>query len=376
MSMNEWIAKAKAEADPATLFGEMWFEGEMALLLGEIGSGKSVLAMQIAESLARRRPIDPIGMNAASRHVLYVDLEMTAKQYEMRYSADAEALKRVTSRYRFSDDLRRLAIDPERLMAGKSAEETAESLARRIDIAVRRHGSEVVIIDSLSALKRSYYGSAELLPVIRRLRRLMNDLGVSILITADAPRSGRCKSLTLNTLGGLKLAASVVDSIIAIGPGGWAADQRYLKHLRSRSSQIAFDALHLPVFAIQKIGGNFLGFIFVEYTAEACQLQERQGEHEHRLIQWIHRLRAQNVSYREIARRCGRSKSTVHRMAQMFRPEPQAANTVVEATRDAFEPEDYAGDDASEACDAEYDDGTGRYADFLDDDEPMPIDSS
>lgn len=38
---------------PAPLFGHLWHEGEVALLAGPAGSGKSVLAVQIADQLAR-----------------------------------------------------------------------------------------------------------------------------------------------------------------------------------------------------------------------------------------------------------------------------------------------------------------------------------
>ena len=40
----------------AELFGPLWREGELAVLFGESGAGKSILDVQIAESIARGRP--------------------------------------------------------------------------------------------------------------------------------------------------------------------------------------------------------------------------------------------------------------------------------------------------------------------------------
>src|SRR5881628_574745 len=86
---NEWRELAEATLQPAKpLFGELWMEGDIAVLAGEPGVGKSVLAMQIAESIARGRAIEPFGMiggldapGPGAQDVLYVDLETSAAQF-------------------------------------------------------------------------------------------------------------------------------------------------------------------------------------------------------------------------------------------------------------------------------------------------------
>jgi len=59
------------------LFGEFWLEGELAILFADTGKGKSLLAVQIAESIARGRPIGPLEMTGRPQTVgdwLRVDL--------------------------------------------------------------------------------------------------------------------------------------------------------------------------------------------------------------------------------------------------------------------------------------------------------------
>lgn len=55
-SANEWSRKARKRPVPRFLFGEFWLEGE--------------LAVQIVESIARRRHIGPLRNEAGQRNVV------------------------------------------------------------------------------------------------------------------------------------------------------------------------------------------------------------------------------------------------------------------------------------------------------------------
>ena len=97
---NECIMDAKRFPTPAMLFDEFWREGELALLFGASGTGKSVLAVQVAEAIARGRGLDGFTMTARRQKVLYAELKLSDKQFEMRYSALGKT-------YRFSENLSR-----------------------------------------------------------------------------------------------------------------------------------------------------------------------------------------------------------------------------------------------------------------------------
>jgi len=85
---------------PRPLFGEFWREGELALLFGAAGTGKSLLAVQLAESLARGRRFEGLDGPAKPLSVLYVDLVLSDAQFVMRYSRDTRGGAR--RGYRFS----------------------------------------------------------------------------------------------------------------------------------------------------------------------------------------------------------------------------------------------------------------------------------
>ena len=101
------IAREMNAKTPEAVFDAFWRDGELALLFGEAGSWKSLLAVQIADAIARGR--EPLEMRNAEcgvrnsgkerrkrRKVLYVDLALSDRQFSARYG-----------RYRFSANLYR-----------------------------------------------------------------------------------------------------------------------------------------------------------------------------------------------------------------------------------------------------------------------------
>ncbi len=126
----------------------------------------------------------------------------------------------------------------------------------------------------------------------------------------------------MSGLGGLRLVANAADNVIAIGSSGHDPVGRYKKHLFSRSTPIVFNALHVPLFRIGKIGSNFLGFDFGGFGSERELLIDRHEQAETPLIEWIWEQAYKGRTVRQIALDCGRSKTTVHRLMQI-RPIPR-----------------------------------------------------
>ena len=54
---NEWIEEAKNKPAPKMLFSEFWHEGELCILFSDTNLGKTILAVQIADSIASGKPI-------------------------------------------------------------------------------------------------------------------------------------------------------------------------------------------------------------------------------------------------------------------------------------------------------------------------------
>ena len=50
---NQWLEIAKTRSIPKMLFSEFWFQGELCILFADTNMGKSILAVQIADSISR-----------------------------------------------------------------------------------------------------------------------------------------------------------------------------------------------------------------------------------------------------------------------------------------------------------------------------------
>ncbi|MBT3748037.1 MAG: AAA family ATPase, partial [Bacteroidetes bacterium] len=50
---DRWIEQAKTRPIPKMLFGEFWFEGELCILFADSNVGKSILAVQIGDSISK-----------------------------------------------------------------------------------------------------------------------------------------------------------------------------------------------------------------------------------------------------------------------------------------------------------------------------------
>ena len=91
-SANDWINQAKRTPIPKCLFAEFWHEGEICILFADSNLGKSILAVQIADSISKNKKIGGFKLETIKQQVLYFDFELSAKQFEVRYAEKNESL--------------------------------------------------------------------------------------------------------------------------------------------------------------------------------------------------------------------------------------------------------------------------------------------
>jgi len=104
-SANQWIEQAKTRPIPQMLFGEFWFEGELCILFADTNLGKSILAVQIGNSICNGEQIKGFKLQALMQPILYFDFELSDKQFENRYSIDFK------QHYNFNKNFHRAEIN-------------------------------------------------------------------------------------------------------------------------------------------------------------------------------------------------------------------------------------------------------------------------
>lgn len=302
------------------LFGHIWQEGEMAVLFGERSAGKSVLAVQIADSITRGVPVEPFDHCPRKQRVLYVDLALTERQFNARYSADAEHPgAALANRYQFSTRFNRAEADPLAKMPD-SFKRIEEFILLRVVQELEQTQARVLIIDNIDRLNGQVMGTRDLAFVMSRLRTMKAICGLSILILADLPRRSHRSPLSSDRLMSSRFLSTFADSVFAVGRCRRDDSYRYVKHFRSAGSEVLFDEEHVPTFRILKEGGNCLAFRFEFYKSESYHLEPACPRHDRDRLNRIKSLAASGITQRRIAKFMEMSLGAVNRAVKMWAP--------------------------------------------------------
>ena len=285
--------KRKERRPPQPLFDAFWREGELALLFSEPGDGKSVLAVQIADALARGEPITH-RTGAADRHlqrkkpqkVLYIDLVLSEKQFGERYFG-----------YKFAPGLYR------------DVPANGQDLFSMVKEMVAAYGFKAVIIDDLSLVSRTADGTREALALMHGLRQLTLESSVSVLVLADTYAFVYGKQAPERGLRRSRVLCGLADSVFALYDG-------CIVQTRSRSGEKIWTLANKLRYTIAELDSGLLG---MEFEPPKMDLRTR------REIVDIKEMRdEEEMTFREIAAELKISKSQAHRLYRLWTPEIQA----------------------------------------------------
>lgn len=291
-------------ASPKTLLGDLWNEGEIAVMYGDTSSGKSIFAVQLGEAIARGQAIEPFGMTADAQKVLLVDLGHSKEQFARRYTAEADEENELKA-YEFSPGLLRVSL--------KNAVQIAPV---KLGPIIEASGAKVVIIDSLAYLQK-YAVPRETVAVMRELRRLQKRYGLSILVVMNTARVVNKRGILPADIPCSAVVTSHADSVFAIGRSGSRSEVRYIKHLKNSFDGTVFGAAHVPYFWIMAADDIFPSFHYISVAGEMT-LRAHDNDHwEWQRIREIKRLSDEGKTIREIATDLEVGKSTVQRLLAM-----------------------------------------------------------
>jgi hypothetical protein len=297
----DWMRQEQYTQPPLQLFGELWFENELCILFADTNMGKSVLAVQIANSISRNEPIEPLSMQAGYRTVLYLDFELTAKQFEQRYSYAGQP-------YPFSEQFHRAQLNQYEALPGGTNRH--EAMLNAITRAVEQVRPAVLIIDNITGLSPTAHASGAL-TLMEHLKTLKARYHLSILALAHTPKRKTGMPITVNDLQGSKLLLNFCDSAFAIGAGQHG--QRYLKQMKQRNTAGVYGAHNVCLLQLHK-SKDFLQFRFTGNTAEEQLLNKPNntaGNHRAGIAAY---LSAQGLSQRKIAAELGVSVALVNKL--------------------------------------------------------------
>lgn len=362
-SGNEWMSQSKSQRIPEKLFGEFWFENEVCILFADTNVGKSILAVQIADQISRgganlnsppykggvaaasadgvvlsstgevqpELHIDSVEENhppteaagpllrkegslrctVAAQKVVYFDFELTAKQFESRFSEREEGSDVFVNHYQFHRNFYRAEINPETSDIGEH-DKFEDFLNASLEQTIVGTGAKVIIIDNLTYLRDETENARNALPLMKYLKKLKSKHGLSILALAHTPKRDSTKPLGRNDLQGSKMLINFCDSSFAIGESSKQPGLRYLKQIKARNAEIVFHTENVLMATVSK-EANFLHFNFHETAAEYEHLKVISNKQRDEMKDQVKKLSEEGLSTRKIAAKLGISAMTVGR---------------------------------------------------------------
>lgn len=305
-SVNQCINDAKSRPIPKMLFSEFWHEEELCILFADTNLGKSILAVQIANSISKGEAIRGFRLEAQKQVVMYFDFEMSDKQFEKRYSIN------YSNHYVFDNNFLRIEINP----GCTDFNDFEKALFEAIENNIVLYDAKILIIDNLTYLKTQATETAkEALPLMKRLKELKIKHNLSILALAHTPKRNLIYPITKNDLAGSKHLSNFADSIFAIGESCKDKSLRYLKQLKARATEVIYDRENIIVSEISQ-PYNFLAFEFVDFSNEREHLKQPTENEQADLDASILSLKASepHLADREIARQLNTNPVKVGRV--------------------------------------------------------------
>jgi hypothetical protein len=308
---NRWMELGQRAPAAKMLFGELWHKGELCILFADTNVGKSVLAVQIGNSIALGRPIAPFALGTKRSTVLYIDFELTEKQFYKRYAHPRGS-------YNFTDKFFRAQYNPGiKVPDGYSSFD--EYIIAGIEYKIRQVKASVLIIDNITCLRGGTENATIALNLMQNLKALKTELNLSILVLAHTPKKRNPGApISADDLHGSKLLINFADSAFSIGKSSTDQGLCYLKQIKQRNTAQLYGEDNVCLCRIQK-PGNFLRFHFTGNSEEArhlrtLHLRTRNTLNRDDISQKITELSATGLTQRQISQQLGVSLGKVNKL--------------------------------------------------------------
>lgn len=290
---NDWIDESMKTPDPRMYFNDLVVENENTVIFASSNVGKSILAVQIAEDIAK------------AEKVLYVDLELSSKQFQMRYSDPSTGKVHV-----FPDNFTRAEIDASLMLEANLEEEILNSIEK-----AAKKGTKFFIIDNLTFICNGAQSGVKSAIFMKKLVRLKKQYGLTTIVIAHTPKRRGWKPISQNDLAGSANLMNLFDAGVALARCADDNNLRYLKQVKVRTGEILYDSNNVLLLDVDKEEG-FLKFDMVGCGREEDHLSALEGSEFANEILEILMMQREGMSTRQIAEAKSMSKSAVDRRIQ------------------------------------------------------------
>ena len=252
---NQWVEESLTRPDPRFFCNGLIVENENIVLFAVSNAGKSIFATQLAEEIAAEEP------------VLYIDCELSDKQFQLRYTDTELGIRHV-----FPENFLRAEIDPEDIDGSDMDKAILSSVEEAAKFGIRK-----IFIDNITFIARDSEKASAASEFMKRLVKLKKTLGLTIIVLAHTPKVHGYQVMSQYSLAGSAQLINFFDSAIAIGLSAENKNYRYVKQVKYRAGEKHYDASNVQVYEIVKENGRTF-FDFIKPSTEAQQIGETNGD--------------------------------------------------------------------------------------------------
>lgn len=221
------VIKSSSIVPSKSLLGELWQEGELAILFGPTNVGKSILAVEIADAIASGGSVlsGKLKSEVGPINVLYIDLEMNATKFKKRFDGRE-----------FSPNFRRVVRDRSQYSNKNLRSKAIPEIKELLKVSQ----AKVVIIDNLSFIQADNTKANDAAEIINDFLDLKESEGVSILLLSHTTKFPRGISIEYTNLAGSAFMSHGLDSLFAVNKA--AEKTFYIKQLKQRDGAEVYGA--------------------------------------------------------------------------------------------------------------------------------------
>ena len=282
--MNKCIEDAHLLPPLIPLYPDIVLEGDLSIIFGQSGIGKTIFAMQIARYVAEH-----------DKRVLYVDCEMTPRQLGNRYETA-----------NFPSTFLRAEMD---------REHPAEDILKGIEEVAVANYVNVVFIDNITALGQSLDRSADAGTLMASLNALKKKYNWTLVVLNHVPKmfSGNVP-LSLSAMQGSAKINQLIDDAIGIAQSSIDSNLVYVKQCKWRNGELTMGADHVAVYERCKDEYGNLGFVSRGFGTEQEHLSIENSNEREEIKARVRELSAKGMTQTAIAEKFGISQSKVSRL--------------------------------------------------------------
>lgn len=294
---NTWVKEAKSRPDPHTWFHGLIVANENTVIFAASNVGKSILAVQIAEEIAKEEK------------VLYLDLELSDKQFQMRYTMGDTV-------HHFPENFLRAEINPENLLNVNLENGIIDSIEKAI-----MTGVKVVIIDNITFACMNAERAEVAGEFMKKVIFLKQKYQLTVVAIAHTPKQYYRKPLDQYDLAGSSRLINLFDAGIAMGCSVKGKDLRYIKQVKTRSGPKLYGEDNVAVCELTTEEG-WLHFKFLGCGTEREHLFIQKSMFaDEEIIEMVRPLVKMKYSLSRIEKETGLSHGTAARVRKLIESE-------------------------------------------------------